>query len=304
MTLFLKYLCKTCKTSTNKPVVWFKRNSAGYTKGSRLIPFAQCGQCNKEMTCINVQKASPRGGRDLDGAHVYRTGKDREMRPAALNAIAFIADRLPAELKEEKKASRARDVDPPYAPPPAFSPAMRLTPGPKRCECRTVYTDVLAHMKTTTRISIAASNRRLIAGDTASIMGAAINGGTRLSAAAHAGRPDHQTNKYVSSEWCHLQGDCLGGHLLAGNLVSASFAANTEMLAIEHAIMGHTEFEIEVVARCSAPHVAQMIIYTVYAGHTANWTRNIDACNDHFTKEDLDTVQQSISEFVTTNQRR
>ncbi|MDX1546458.1 MAG: hypothetical protein R3247_05700 [Rhodothermales bacterium] len=101
---------------------------------------------------------------------------------------------------------------------------------------------------------------------TGSAMGRAINGGGSLTAWAHAGYPEYKDDPKASAEWCHLLADSLGGPTESGNLVAASYSANTYMAAIESQVANaRGAFEIKIEAYGLSPHVAELIIYRVRA---------------------------------------
>ena len=114
----------------------------------------------------------------------------------------------------------------------------------------------------------------------------------------------HSVNKKKSLEWCHLIADSLGGGTSPRNLVAASFAANTYMLAIEEQLQNKREFWLDIEAYCEDNHVAEFITYTITLapngktkpGSAKTWV--IDAREDHFTKADYERVGGEVSRHL------
>ncbi len=184
-----------------------------------------------------------------------------------------------------------------YALPANFNPSMRYTKGASRT-CRSYDKNLISSQKTTGIVQIAnAVGRPCSPG---SVMGTKF--GAKAKSAqrwSNRGTP-YKLNRYKSLEWCHLQADSLGGPTQVDNLVAASFAANTEMLVIEHFLKGKTQFAVEVTAFCSAPHVAEFIYYEVHKASlnntfTRKFTRLIDARNDYLTKADAEDLRSKLS---------
>jgi hypothetical protein len=119
---------------------------------------------------------------------------------------------------------------------------------------------------------------------TNAVMGLAINGRGNLSAQKHSGRGvAYKVNRFRSEEWCHLLADSLGGPTSAANLVAAGYAANTFMAVIESKIQRNNKLDVKVKVYCSAPWVAEHIVYKLRAtGNSAvQITFSIDAvCTD------------------------
>lgn len=107
-----------------------------------------------------------------------------------------------------------------------------------------------------------------------------------------------------SEEWCHLQASCLGGQTVTNNLVAASYACNTYMMAIETYIKGRNELSISVSAYCAdnACDVAEAIRYRIYTrgknGATQLLDVLIDATCQHFSETDLNRLKADLKRSV------
>ena len=108
------------------------------------------------------------------------------------------------------------------------------------------------------------------------------------------------TKAVVSEEWCHLWASCLGGATTSDNLVAASYACNTFMMAIETCIKSRTDLSISVSAYCSDAqgNVAEAIRYRIFKKSTGKplFDRLIDATVQHFSLADLRQLQQDLAE--------
>lgn len=143
----------------------------------------------------------------------------------------------------------------------------------------------------------------------AQVSAAIPNGGQNSAMAASASQvskrnlpvtqvPGHgglATPANASEEWCHLLAACLGGLTIQGNLVAASYACNTFMLAIEMAVKGNAQFWVEITAYCDPdPRVAEAIRYKVMKANSAGrkllFEVLIDARAQHFSRADLSTL--------------
>ncbi len=189
-----------------------------------------------------------------------------------------------------------------YANPANFNPNMRYTnsKGSGRA-CRDWSGLRFKHSKASGVVRIANAVGR--PESPGSVMGKAL-GVKAKSAQRWAGRgKPYKVNRFASLEWCHLQADSLGGPTSVDNLVAASFAANTEMLVIEHELKGKTQFGVEVGAFGDAPHVAEFIEYKVYrmpfsGSNRLLYTRVIDARNDYFTKDDAAALSRALKDAL------
>jgi hypothetical protein len=107
-----------------------------------------------------------------------------------------------------------------------------------------------------------------------------------------------------SEEWCHLQAACLGGDTIQNNLVAASYACNTYMMAIETYLKTRTEFSVSVTAYClvAGSNVAEAIRYKVFARSKGMlrevFNELIDATAQHFSREDLEALKRRLKEDV------
>ncbi|MFV8749328.1 hypothetical protein ACNOYE_02125 [Nannocystaceae bacterium ST9] len=191
-----------------------------------------------------------------------------------------------------------------YAQPANFNPNMRYTrrTGNRRaCRAWSSYGHLVTGQKSTGVVRIGnAVGRPCSPG---AEMGAKV-GNKAKSAQKWAGRGQpYKTNRYASLEWCHLQADSLGGPTTVGNLVAASFAANTEMLVIEHYLKGKTHLGIEVTAHCGSAHVAEFIEYDIYTmtmngSTTHKFKLLIDARNDYFTEDDASDLRGELKDAL------
>jgi hypothetical protein len=117
----------------------------------------------------------------------------------------------------------------------------------------------------------------------------------------HAGTTRYSTDKFKSSEWCHLVADSLGGPSVPANLVAASFSANTYMAALEALLKGQSGLTIEVTVHCSAPYLGEWIFYRIRqrsSGHV--YDASIDARASAFSLADLTRVQQDLQKWLGT----
>ncbi len=107
-----------------------------------------------------------------------------------------------------------------------------------------------------------------------------------------------------SEEWCHLQASSLGGPTVSTNLVAASFACNTYMMAIESYIKNRNELSVTVSAYCTDPacEVADAIRYKIYRRAGTKLIELfrvvIDATAQHFSKDDLETLKRALKQQV------
>lgn len=308
---YQKFVCrsKTCLGRTGgKPRVWYYSNSEGARRPQDVRPM-RCKSCGKTLYCQRLQKSVPKGGRDLGSSLSDRLSQSRQLRRSVIEGQR--------RLKRMKQLARIRGIysdeedddplgldisnpdDDEYAPPARFNPKLRLTRGSRKT-LRSQYSHDTTLTKVVGRMQITSSHTRSISSTNQNaVMGSLIVGtGKTLSAWRHAGRTDYLKDRYKSAEWCHLVADCLGGPTSHTNLVAASFAANTEMMAIENLLMGKTAFQVRVEARCQTAHVAERILYYVYCKKSHHWLWEIDGRNDDFTQEDLDEVRDSLKDYL------
>lgn len=311
---YQKFVCKskTCLQRTGgKPRVWYLDNRERARRKEDVNP-VRCISCGKTLPCVGLQKSTPTRGIDMSSRLAQRQSEDRQMRKSILKAQR--------ELKKMKQLSRMRGIlsdeedddpwgldvsdsdDDEYAPPARFNPNMRLTKGSQRKVLRSLYAYDTTLTKVVGRIQVTSSHTRSMSSTNQNaVMGLLILGKGTLSAWQHAGRTDYLKDRYKSAEWCHLVADCLGGPTSPTNLVAASFAANTEMMAIENLLMGRTAFQVRVEARCDTAHVAERILYNVYCKKSHHWLWEIDGQNDYFTKADLDDVRDGLKDYLGTH---
>lgn len=129
---------------------------------------------------------------------------------------------------------------------------------------------------------------------------------------AIAGRADYGVNKFLSSEWCHLQGAALGGPTTANNLVSASFAANSEMYFMEMLLKGKTDLYITVKVYVTSMNgdeadVAEYIKYIIRANNARNklqdYVRWIDGRSDGFSEHDANALKDELRIWLKANRK-
>jgi len=129
---------------------------------------------------------------------------------------------------------------------------------------------------------------------------------------AIAGRADYSVNKHLSSEWCHLQGAALGGPTIANNLVSASFAANSEMFIMEMLLKGKTDLYITVKVYVTSMNgdeadVAEYIKYIIRANNVRNKTKDyvrwIDGRSDGFSEHDGNALKNELRQWLKVNRK-
>jgi hypothetical protein len=112
-----------------------------------------------------------------------------------------------------------------------------------------------------------------------------------------------------TAEWCHLVGVSLGGTTVAGNLIAASFAANTYMGVIEKAIQGRTDLRASVTIEglshavggtANHPHIAEKIHYAIVRLTDSHQLTEfvIDARISQFSDADRQRVEQQITHDV------
>jgi len=206
-----------------------------------------------------------------------------------------------AETEDEVEVEDPRD--PSFAPPAEhFEARMRYTPGARQ--------DV--HPES--RLSVL-NLTKLMAFQIGAPTGRASNqnavmGGRK--AWEIAGRGDYAVNKVTSSEWCHLQGLSLGGPNIASNLVSASFAANTEMYVMEMLLRGKTDLFVTVKSYVKSmakdeADVVEFIEYIIRAGKLddkeRDFVRWIDGRSDAFSGLDASLLRDQLNAWMTKNRK-
>lgn len=312
---YQKFVCKdkNCRARNhNRPRVWYRHNTSG--AHTRLdAGTARCPSCRTTMRCAGIQKSVPKRGVLLGSALAQRSNPFRARRRAAIQSQQrlrrqkLIAKRRGLLIDDEDDDPLGLNVtikgDEEYAPPPKFNPYLRLTSGSQRRTARSKMIVNNAYTKPVGKMRITTSHTRAMSSTNQNaVMGGRILGtGKSLSAWKHAGRTPYKKNRYKSAEWCHLVGDCLGGPTAVYNLVAASFAANTEMMAIENLLMGKTHLRVLVAAYCKTEHVAECIRYHVYCNKGHHWRRKIDGSNDFFTRDDLEDLREDLKDFLTTH---
>ncbi len=121
----------------------------------------------------------------------------------------------------------------------------------------------------------------------------------KYSAWRHAGTTPFKTNKYASSEWCHLIADSLGGPSEPRNVVAASYSANTYMAALEALLQGQAACRVEVTVRCSAAHIGEWIFYRVaHRASGQSYQVEIDGQAAGFCATDLQNVQVALQTWL------
>ena len=302
---YVKYICKsvTCSRRVNGiGLVWYDNNFRRRQHKSQ-VPDIECPLCGRTLRCRSVQKTMPLRGIRLGSMHARRLApgfQQRRRKKYQRNLKLKLEQASRWSEDDDPLGMDVEDDDEEYAPPPRFNPRMRLTHGSQRRTFRNLIFHDSTCMKSSGKVQIKPTLGRQDA-NTAGTMGHAINGGGTLSAWHHGGWPDYSTDRTKSAEWCHLVADCLGGPTIHQNLVAASFSCNTEMLGIENLLMGKTRFKVQVQALCLVPHVAERIIYTVYAKNGDGWQRKIDGKNKHFTAADLDDLRDEVKDWLSSH---
>lgn len=312
-----KFVCQSCQEDRGKGI-WYRRVN---TDDVDSVQDAHCPIHGDTMECLQIQKSTPKYGKDLNSASAARPSRKRKspavsevVRAREEKIVAFLKsegaltdEMLKQEAEEEARAAEIAEKADRWLPKANFNPAMRLTAkdGARRSKATPEQLKLVQEKffkMTPTWCQIGAPNNRLDENSTGQEMKKNALGCNETSAQKHAGRGmSYKVNKQKSLEWCHMLGDCLGGLTKVNNLVAASFCANTEMLAIEHCIKGYAALGVTVSAFCSNWHVAELIVYELKhlkSGKTFRW--DINARNDAFTTDDWDEVRLAVLDFMTT----
>jgi hypothetical protein len=175
-----------------------------------------------------------------------------------------------------------------------FNPSIRLT-----AQGKSARAPLPGHPTVTTPWTQVAANPAG-RGNTATVMGAALNGGTPLSATDHAQAQLNQGPLPVAYDWCHVIGDCLGGPTIASNLYAGGVHANTAMMYIEMAIKGRTFLEVQVEIGTPSPNVAEWFKYRVRKRNStiAPLEIVIDSRSAGFSRQDRDDQNRDVKAFV------
>lgn len=207
--------------------------------------------------------------------------------------------RAAAELDEAEDSSESDDEDDPdFLPPKShdYNIQMRLTTSPYAA--RATYGHDATHLQNKRNQILGTAGRLNLNKVMGDFLGAPDPG--RYAAWKHTGAPKYSDNKVASSEWCHLIADSLGGPSVPGNLVAASYCANTYMAAIEVLLKGQSGLTLDVTVHCSAPHIGEWIHYKIV--DTANpahfYDVSIDALAAGFNGTDLDRVQLALQAWL------
>ncbi len=310
------YICVPCaRIDLQKSTFSSERNRGQKT----TCPY--CKQKTAELKkAYLIRGGRLRFARDMDVAHKLadRGVRKNRGRPPA---------RLIEDDEDEKLdiAALARDYNPAddagaeddseYVARTVFNPAMRLTADGTNAMCRSRAAMVTLCQNTLTMTVVPPHLITGAAGriDTGSTMARYLKMGRpalanyrTLSAYTWANwgvHPPTRGRAYtafpkLSLEWCHLVADSLGGPTVGANLVAASYAANTYMLAIEQQLHAKTTLHVEVTVYCSRENVAEFLDYKIIRPSAAFLTFTIDARNDCFTRADYASVGQQVVNFL------
>jgi hypothetical protein len=274
----------------------------------------ECPTCNGKFY---VQQDHPRS--ILDGSHTLPKCPNRTCRKKKLSPLRFVKLKpdhtfSPLTALVYQREPRRRNIvdyderddsneelpddedDEDFLPTPrGYNLAMRYHGGSHAV--RHVF-PTITNIANTTWTRIAMSTGR---SNTNTCMGTAINGRGSLPAQKHSGRGvPYKRDKFNSDEWCHLIADSLGGPTSAANLVAASFGANTFMAVIESKIQNNTKIEVKVKAYCSAPYVAEHIVYKLRATGNSNKQIefSIDGCCQDFDQNDAFVYGKQVTDFL------
>ncbi len=138
------------------------------------------------------------------------------------------------------------------------------------------------------------------------VKGGRKGGGSVMGASAAAASGRGGAGGRQGEEWLHLWGDNLGGPSSSANFVAGSYAANTEMLAIEHAlavnILCTAGLPISVTATCSSAHVGEYVTYELMSPTgSGNFTHAIDLDNRYFTKAEYVALEGAVVAWLKTH---
>jgi hypothetical protein len=193
------------------------------------------------------------------------------------------------EFEESKQETKEAKEDPPWAAPPRYTLAQRLTSGTRRT-VRQHWRHYPNLLKPQIGPVLADSPGRRNANE--------VMQGTAWERVDPNGTP-YKDDPKNSFEWCHLIADSLGGKTENPNLVAASFGCNTEMNVIERRLKARTELSLEVKAYCSRKDIAEYIEYVVKYGTNADvFRRWIDGQNKAFTKEDQAALELLVDKWI------
>lgn len=298
------YLCKCC----------FRPGSGAKSPEGLFFAQSDKGQVTKCPTCgkdtAQFQRAYKRRVGQIKGAVGFESAikkSERRGRPGRGQITRYGEGEGLGKLEigvtpvEEEEQGDEDDAE--YVPQIDFSPAMRFHPSgddTPRATCRSLLTvtRVVAFDIVTKQHQITLAAGRL---DTGTVMGSFLCKGKpkRLAAQTWAARgTPYRTCKYTSLEWCHLFADSLGGPTVGDNLVAASYAANTFMLAIESCLQAKTTLKIQLGVVCSKENVAELIDYKVIRPNGVEKIWTIDARNDHFTRGDYAKIKAEVEAFL------
>lgn len=310
------YICARCARTDLQRSLF----ASEHDRGVRTV-CPNCGQNTAERKKAYKKRAGlMRGARDMDVATTLaqRAGRKNRGRPPA-RLIADDEDEG-AEIAALARAYNPADdagaeEDAEYVARVQFNPAMRLTVDGANATCRPrIQMMMLCQNALTMTVApphlITAKAGRV---DTGSTMARYLKVGRPALAAYRTlsaytwanwglhpptrGRAYTQFPK-LSLEWCHLVADSLGGPTIGANLVAASYAANTAMLAIEEQLHARTTIRIEITAWCGQDNVAEFLDYRIIRPNAAERTITIDARNDCFTRADYTALGQEVANFL------
>ncbi|MCF7749282.1 hypothetical protein KQ945_00890 [Bacillus subtilis subsp. subtilis] len=219
----------------------------------------------------------------------------RQARKRSLPPVEYFVDEEEDDgpvVSKPIKRQKAQDDD--WAPPEQYTPAMRFTRQSMETNLRKkAPTGLTLKHVAQSKITAAVYGERSKCTNTP--MG-------KVSAWSHAkkhGAPN--AGRYTPAsqnhyEWCHLQGVSLGGYTLASNLVAGHYALNTYMSVVEEHLRGKTAFAVDIQVHCSAPDVADFIVYAIYRDHDKKLMKklNMDGRMKCFSALDRIRVKQDL----------
>lgn len=309
------YVCSRCSTG--------KLQRGSFSSETDRGPVTRCPLCGKKRAerkrAYKTRSGNIRYARNMDVAATLTERarrKSRGVQPARFRDDDFEMVDIAAENRAyDPVADAGAEDDAEYVARVQFNPAMRLTADGAPMTCRPRNQMVLLCQNALTMTVVPPHLITAAAGrvDTGSTMARYLKVGRpalatwrTLSAYTWANwgaRPPTRGCAYTrdpkrSLEWCHLVADSLGGPTIGTNLVAASYAANTQMLAIEQQLHARTTIRIEITAGCCQENVAEFLDYKIIRPDAAVLAITIDARNDYFTRADYAALGQQVANFL------
>ena len=296
--MYLHFRCVPCKR------VYALQADANRSVKSRA-PTPDCRSCNQPTSASGFGARKLRSGAILlTAAALSRTAG--RMRQAAVRTAAkrdaLVSARRAAQRRGDQDSSDESDEellddDDEFLPTPnvPFNIRMRLTQAPY--VARSHYSHDAGCVLMATR-SIYNTAGRL---DLNLVMGKHMGhpAPRNYPAWRYVGSTAYSINRFDSSEWCHLVADSLGGPSEPGNLVAASFSANTYMAALEALLKGQSALSLTVTAHCSAPNLGERIFYRIHHRQSGKiYDQTIDARAPGFNAANLTNVQTNLQAWL------